>query len=328
MTLDPGFSDEVTGLGDALRDARLGRALSLDECQRATRISQRYLQALEEEDFGALPAPVFARGFLRSYAQFLGLDPVMLLQRFPAQRPLRDTLPGSDFSNSSQRRSRDDVQGNSERNIISRGDGALSFDEAFGSIGAGVDEEKLSAIPNIDTRSSNVRLGPWLVAAFVVLVVVAGVVAIVTLRDEESAGVAVSSSAPGINEELILEEQKTLPASLERTIDVMPDLKTGTISSASVLLRRSGLPFVLIEIFDELAIQGTILDQLPPAGTALDVNSTVTLIISNGPAPDSFILTSELNGNESIESSLDLSQQSQTDFPDGTEAKDGEAVQP
>ena len=102
MTLDPGFSDEVTGLGDALRDARLGRALSLDECQRATRISQRYLQALEEEDFGALPAPVFARGFLRSYAQFLGLDPVMLLQRFPAQRPLRDTLPGSDFSNSSQ----------------------------------------------------------------------------------------------------------------------------------------------------------------------------------------------------------------------------------
>ena len=57
---------ELTGIGVELRDARIARGVTLDDAQRATRISRRYLQALEDEDFEALPAPVFARGFLRS----------------------------------------------------------------------------------------------------------------------------------------------------------------------------------------------------------------------------------------------------------------------
>lgn len=50
------------------------------ECERATRVRGRYLSALEDERFELLPEPAYARGFLRTYAQFLGLDPEPLLE--------------------------------------------------------------------------------------------------------------------------------------------------------------------------------------------------------------------------------------------------------
>ena len=55
----------------------------MEEVERDTRISRRYLQALENENFGLLPAPVYARGFLRTYARYLSLEPANLLPLFP-----------------------------------------------------------------------------------------------------------------------------------------------------------------------------------------------------------------------------------------------------
>ena len=66
-----------------LQRARQARGLTLEEVERDTRISHRYLQALENENFGLLPAPVYARGFLRTYARYLGLEPANLLPLFP-----------------------------------------------------------------------------------------------------------------------------------------------------------------------------------------------------------------------------------------------------
>lgn len=60
--------------GRWLRQQREVRDIELDEVARATRVSIRYLQALEEGRFELLPAPVFARGFLREYARYVGLD--------------------------------------------------------------------------------------------------------------------------------------------------------------------------------------------------------------------------------------------------------------
>lgn len=60
--------------GTWLRSQREHRDVSLREIADETRISIRYLQALEEDRFDILPAPVFARGFLREYARFVGLD--------------------------------------------------------------------------------------------------------------------------------------------------------------------------------------------------------------------------------------------------------------
>lgn len=74
-------------LGRLLTQARLARGLTLEAAERETRIARRYLEALEREDFSALPAPVFARGFLRSYSQYLGLDPAQVLPLMPRDSP-------------------------------------------------------------------------------------------------------------------------------------------------------------------------------------------------------------------------------------------------
>jgi len=61
-------------LGQRLKKAREYRNLTFDKVEEATRIRAQYLQALEADDFSALPSPIQARGFLRNYAQYLGLD--------------------------------------------------------------------------------------------------------------------------------------------------------------------------------------------------------------------------------------------------------------
>lgn len=73
----------MSSVGETLRRARLAREITLEDAERVTRIHRKYLLALEQEDYGILPAPVYARGFLRSYASYLGLDPAELLPFFP-----------------------------------------------------------------------------------------------------------------------------------------------------------------------------------------------------------------------------------------------------
>jgi hypothetical protein len=69
-------------IGDSLRRARTDRGLGLDDVSDATKIRVRYLRALEAEDWDALPAPAYARGFLRTYASHLGLDADALVEEF------------------------------------------------------------------------------------------------------------------------------------------------------------------------------------------------------------------------------------------------------
>lgn len=69
-------------LGASLRDARRKRGLELDAVQRATRIRRRYLEAIEDERFDLLPGVAYARGFLREYAEFLGLDGALYVQEY------------------------------------------------------------------------------------------------------------------------------------------------------------------------------------------------------------------------------------------------------
>jgi hypothetical protein len=66
-------------LGERFRQARLDRHATLQDAQRETRIHRRFLDALENEDVAILPAPVYTRGFIRTYSDYLGLDPEMML---------------------------------------------------------------------------------------------------------------------------------------------------------------------------------------------------------------------------------------------------------
>jgi cytoskeletal protein RodZ len=80
-------------LGDMLRDARESRGVSLPEAERATKIRLKYLAALEDENISSLPSPVYARGFLRNYAVYLGLDADEVLELFEESRqPTRERI--------------------------------------------------------------------------------------------------------------------------------------------------------------------------------------------------------------------------------------------
>jgi hypothetical protein len=94
---DPADAEPQPRLGEWLREARQRKGLTFTEIERTTRINRHYLEALETEHFDVLPAPVYARGFLRSYARMLGLDPEMAVGMMPADLPRPpglDPLPG------------------------------------------------------------------------------------------------------------------------------------------------------------------------------------------------------------------------------------------
>ena len=74
--------DSARPLGDWLRERREELGLSLEQAEAETRIRLRYLEALETEDFDALPDPVVGRGFLRNYAAYLELDPRAAVSRY------------------------------------------------------------------------------------------------------------------------------------------------------------------------------------------------------------------------------------------------------
>lgn len=69
-------------LGAELRKQREIRGVTLKEIADATKISKRYLEALEHDDFAALPAAVFTRGFVREYSRYIGLNSEEMASRY------------------------------------------------------------------------------------------------------------------------------------------------------------------------------------------------------------------------------------------------------
>ncbi len=69
------MSTESGSFGDWLRRQRELREISLRDIAERTKISLRYLEAMEADRFDLLPAPIFAKGFLREYARYVGLSP-------------------------------------------------------------------------------------------------------------------------------------------------------------------------------------------------------------------------------------------------------------
>jgi hypothetical protein len=70
------------GVGMILREARNRRKLELSEVEAATRIRLRYLRAIEDEEWDVLPGGFYTRGFIRTYASFMGLDGDRLVEDY------------------------------------------------------------------------------------------------------------------------------------------------------------------------------------------------------------------------------------------------------
>ena len=70
------YAQEAEGpaIGHLLERARRDRGVSLEEAEQATRIRRDYLEKLESDDHSTMPEPIYVRGFVKAYANYLGLD--------------------------------------------------------------------------------------------------------------------------------------------------------------------------------------------------------------------------------------------------------------
>lgn len=69
-------------IGNTLREARVRRKLTLQQVEEGTKIRVKYLQAMENEDFDIMPGTTYVKGFLRTYATYLGLDPEVIIDEY------------------------------------------------------------------------------------------------------------------------------------------------------------------------------------------------------------------------------------------------------
>lgn len=80
-------------IGPSLREARTRRGFSPADVHKAVRIRERYLTALEEERWEMLPGDAYTKGFLRTYAEFLGLNGQLYIDEYNARIAQRDEEP-------------------------------------------------------------------------------------------------------------------------------------------------------------------------------------------------------------------------------------------
>ena len=85
----------MADIGATLREKRIREKIDVTTVESATKIRAKYLRALEHEEWSILPGPAYAKSFLRTYAEYLGLDAHMLVEQYKTQfeRPEELELP-------------------------------------------------------------------------------------------------------------------------------------------------------------------------------------------------------------------------------------------
>ena len=103
-------------IGNSLREARLRRHIEFADAEHGTKIRGKYLRALEDERFELLPSHTYIKGFLRSYADYLGLDGQLYVDEYnsrfvvgeeeaPVRRPPRAGREGARAASGASRTS-------------------------------------------------------------------------------------------------------------------------------------------------------------------------------------------------------------------------------
>lgn len=295
----------MSELGSWLIRAREARGLTLEDAERDTRISRRYLQALESEQFDVIPAPVYARGFLRSYSQYLGLDPQELLALFPrddepaySSQQATHARPGTPQPPSAVGPSRPSWR----RPTAPRNDGANArpqqrpappqppgrgqqhHEPTIGiDIGVPVPARRLQTNPASQARSATVAI----VAVVGIIAVVLLAFLISSLADDDTGatrggGLAPPDALTPAGEE---DEEEATPeaeaSGLEVTPGVVPDVLGEMVDTAKLAIQEAGLePVELREKSNQPA--GTVIDQSPAPGVEL-ASGQVTIVVSDGP---------------------------------------------
>lgn len=98
----------MASVGQKLKDARIAKGLTLDDLQQTTKIQKRYLIAIEEENYGALPGNFYVKAFARQYAATVGLDPDAIVQELSVELGEPDS-PISESTTTSRVQKREDL---------------------------------------------------------------------------------------------------------------------------------------------------------------------------------------------------------------------------
>ena len=255
------------GIGEQLVQARDERGLTLEDAERDTRISRRYLQALEQERFDIIPAPVYARGFLRSYSQYLGLETARLLARFPEEAP-RAGGPASPSSG--------------QENRSGRGPSAL--------FGSRVPEEPMIGVDiGVAIPARRIGAGPFSFARTGVIVAVAvGVTALVIAlavfiadlggeaADEAPTAAPTATPTPAA-------QDSPTSSGLEVEPGVVPDVIGQPEHIARLAVEEAGFVVTVVTGNNEQYPRGTVFEQAPSAGVEQEQGRGVFIAVSEGP---------------------------------------------
>ncbi len=236
----------LAALGRILSEARIARGLTLDDVERETRIARRYLDALEHDDFDALPAPVYCRAFLRTYAQFLGVDSSEVLGRQPELgRQAADLAPLPQVTKAPPPAV--------SRNWVIAGGVILVFLLAgfllykIGSGGNGTPSPTAQGVVAESTQAKNEGAEP--------------------LNDTPTAEAEANATAT--------------TATTEST--TLADFRgTAGMQALSTILGQ-GLKFVIVSINDDKVAAGLVINQDPPPNSVVHAGDSITLLLSEGP---------------------------------------------
>jgi cytoskeletal protein RodZ len=82
----------MASIGEILKQARTKKKVNCSQAAAATRMKIQHIEAMERDDFSRMAAPMYAKGFLKIYAEYLGLNPIPLLREYtelhaPKERP-------------------------------------------------------------------------------------------------------------------------------------------------------------------------------------------------------------------------------------------------
>jgi cytoskeletal protein RodZ len=240
----------MAALGKILSETRISRGLTLDEVERDTRIARRYLEALERDAFDSLPAPVYCRAFLRTYAQYLGLDANEVLRLYPEKGQEPDMAPLPQVT-------RPAPPTFSLNWIVAGGTililllaGILLYRSGSGG------EEGVPAEEAVSTPAAEIE----------------GAGAEVT-NPEAATLMANPTAEPSPKEEEPLAKAEPVK---------VPDLRGSELPEALVAIGQAGLDYVIMQVYDEDVPEGTVINQSPSPGSKADAGTAVTVTVSRG----------------------------------------------
>lgn len=247
-------------LGEQLREGRRRRGITVADVERDTRINATYIEALEDEQFELLPAPVYARGFLRSYARYLGLDVEAIAALMPRELP----RPGGLEPSAGLRRS-------------PRG-GLLTLPALNPPVAAAAFAAALVVLLAVaayvwfargDAASQTAPAGATTTTT-------ATATATVTTQGAAATATATPAAAPAVT--------ATVPPF---AAGEMPDFVGVSRERAETLLANLELSVPVIIEAPSDAAAGEIIGQTPDPGRAIQAGTMVTLVVSRGPSPAS-----------------------------------------